>query len=341
MRAAHSGTIPVVPEQDVVTPEAMRLSIVVPCYNEAAVLADSVQRLRQVLAALRASGKLDAASNLWLIDDGSTDATWTLIEESAATAPDVVGVRLSRNCGHQNALLAGLEHADGDAVITLDADLQDDIAAIEAMVDAHAAGAEVVFGVRRDRSQDSLLKRGAARWYYRLLRMLGVDVIPDHADFRLLGKKARAALLAHPEGNLFLRGLVPRLGFRSAQVFYERQARRRGRSHYSLARMLGLGIDGVTSFSAVPLRMIAAVGALLFLVSMGISAWVLAVRLFTDHAVPGWASTTLPIYALGGVQLLSLGLVGEYVAKIYMEVKRRPRYLVEQTTERRDSHLTQ
>lgn len=320
---------------------AMRLSLVVPCYNEAAVLLDSVQHLRQVLALLRASGKLDAASNLWLIDDGSTDTTWSLIEQLAASCPDVVGVRLSRNYGHQNALLAGLEHADGDAVITLDADLQDDIAVIEAMVDLHAAGSEVVFGVRRDRSRDSLVKRGTARIYYRLLRMLGVDVIPDHADFRLLGRAARTALLAHPECNLYLRGLVPRLGFQASQVHYDRQARDRGRSKYSLARMLGLGIDGITSFSAVPLRLIAAMGGLLFLVSMGVSTWVLAVRLFTDQAVPGWASTTLPIYALGGVQLLSLGLVGEYVAKIYLEVKRRPRYLVQQATQRRDSHLTQ
>lgn len=319
----------------------MRLSLVVPCYNEAAVLEGSVQQLRQVLQALRDKGKVDAASNLWLIDDGSTDSTWSLIERFAATWPDVVGVRLSRNCGHQNALLAGLTQADGDAVVTLDADLQDDIAAIEAMVDAHAAGSEVVFGVRRDRRQDSGFKRGSARGYYRLLRLLGVEVIPDHGDFRLLGRAARAALLAHPEGNLFLRGLVPRLGFRSSQVLYDRQARSAGRSKYSLARMLGLGIDGITSFSAVPLRMIAALGALLFLVSMAVSLWVLGVRLFTDHAVPGWASITLPIYALGGVQLLSLGLVGEYVAKIYLEVKRRPRFLVEQTTERQESHLTQ
>jgi len=319
----------------------MRLSLVVPCYNEAAVLEGSVAQLRQVLESLRSKGKVEAASNLWLIDDGSTDTTWRLIEQFAATWPDVVGVRLSHNCGHQNALLAGLTHADGDAVITLDADLQDDIAAIEAMVDAHAVGSEVVFGVRRDRRQDSRFKRGTARGYYRLLRLLGVEVIPDHGDFRLLGRAARAALLAHPEGNLFLRALVPRLGFRSSQVFYARQPRAGGRSKYSLARMLGLAIDGITSFSAVPLRMIAALGAMLFLVSMAVSLWVLGVRLFTDHAVPGWASTTLPIYTLGGVQLLSLGLVGEYVAKIYLEVKRRPRFLVEQTTGRQDSHLTQ
>jgi glycosyltransferase involved in cell wall biosynthesis len=317
----------------------MRLSIVVPCYNEAAVLADSVQQLRQVLATLRASGKVDSRSNLWLVDDGSTDGTWSLIQHLSEGYPDVRGLKLSRNCGHQNALLAGLEHADGDAMVTIDADLQDDIAAIEAMVDAHAKGHEVVFGVRRGRDTDSAFKRGSARGYYRLLRWLGVEIIPDHADFRLLGRAARDALLAHPEGNLFLRGIVPRLGFRSTQVAYDRKPRTDGGSKYSLPRMLGLGIDGITSFSAVPLRLIAAFGAFLFLVSMVVSAWVLAVKLFTDHAVPGWASTTLPIYALGGVQLLSLGLVGEYVAKIYMEVKRRPRYLVEQATTERNSHL--
>ncbi len=317
----------------------MRLSIVVPCYNEAAVLADSVQQLRQVLEGLRGKGKLEAGSNLWLVDDGSTDGTWALIQQLAAAHPDVLGVKLSRNCGHQNALLAGLANADGDAVVTIDADLQDDIAAIEAMVDAHAQGHEVVFGVRRNREPDSAFKRGSARGYYRLLRLLGVEVIPDHADFRLLGRAARAALLAHPEGNLYLRGIVPQLGFRSTRVTYDRQPRAEGRSKYSLPRMLGLGIDGITSFSAVPLRLIAAFGAFLFLVSMAVSAWVLCVKLFTDHAVPGWASTTLPIYALGGVQLLSLGLVGEYVAKIYMEVKRRPRYLVEQLTREKNSHL--
>jgi glycosyltransferase involved in cell wall biosynthesis len=222
--------------------------------------------------------------------------------------------------------------ADGDAVVSMDADLQDDPAAIEAMVDAHAQGHEVVFGVRRSRQQDGLFKRWSARRYYRLLRVLGVDVVPDHAEFRLLGRAAIEALRAYPESNLFLRGLVPQLGFRSTQVLYDRQPRLAGETKYPLTRMFGLGIDGVTSFSAVPLRMIAALGGLLFLVSMGVSAWVVGVKLFTDHALPGWASTTLPIYALGGVQLLSLGLVGEYVAKIYVEVKRRPRYVVECTT---------
>jgi glycosyltransferase involved in cell wall biosynthesis len=319
----------------------MRLSIVVPCFNEAAVLPDTVRWLRQVLEDLTARGKITSGSNLWLVDDGSTDATWQLIQGFASSYPEVEGVKLSRNCGHQNALLAGLAQADGDAVITLDADLQDDVGAIEAMVDAFKEGNEVVFGVRRSRAEDTGFKRISARGYYRLLRILGVDVVPDHADFRLLGRPAVDALLAHPESNLFLRGLVPRLGFRSARVLYDRRSRASGRSKYSLGRMLGLGIDGITSFSAVPLRMIAALGAILFLLSMAVSVWVVCVKLFTDHSVPGWASTTLPIYALGGVQLLSLGLVGEYVAKIYAEVKRRPRYLVELTTRDRNPHTRQ
>ena len=312
----------------------MKLSVVIPCYNEEAVLDECAARVLAVLQALSAKGKISPDSNLWLVDDGSSDRTWQLIESLAAGHANVTGVKLSRNRGHQNALLAGLLSADGDAVISLDADLQDDISVIEQMVDAHMAGHEVVFGVRRNRTQDSLFKRWSARRYYGLLRLLGVEVVPDHAEFRLMGRAVLRALAEYPESNLFLRGLVPQLGFRAAQVSYDRQQRLAGDTKYPLGRMLGLGIDGITSFSAVPLRMIAALGGLLFLVSMGVSAWVLIVKLFTDHAVPGWASTTLPIYALGGVQLLSLGLVGEYVAKIYMEVKRRPRYIVERTTSR-------
>jgi glycosyltransferase involved in cell wall biosynthesis len=316
----------------------MRLSVVIPCYNEAAVLAECVRQVLLLLDDLKAKGKVAPDSNLWLIDDGSTDGTWQLIEQLAGQHANVIGVKLSRNRGHQNALLAGLLTADGDAVISLDADLQDDTSVIEEMIDAHRAGNEVVFGVRRSRVQDTVFKRWSARRYYALLRVLGVDVVPDHAEFRLLGRSALQALAEYPETNLFLRGLIPQLGFRTARVLYDRQLRLAGETKYSLSRMLGLGIDGITSFSAVPLRMIAATGALLFLVSMGVSLWVVGVKLFTDHAIPGWASTTLPIYALGGVQLLSLGLVGEYVAKIYVEVKRRPRYIIERMT---SGHVTQ
>jgi polyisoprenyl-phosphate glycosyltransferase len=310
----------------------MRLSLVVPCYNEEAVLVECVRQLRLVLEDLRRKGKATADSSVWLVDDGSRDGTWQLTERLAAAHADVIGVKLSRNCGHQNALLAGLLTADGDAVVSLDADLQDDVGVIEEMVDAHRDGFEVVFGVRRSRVQDGFFKRWSAQRYYALLGLLGVEVVSDHAEFRLLGRAALRALAEFPEANLFLRGLVPQLGFRSTRVRYDRQLRQAGESKYPLARMLGLGIDGITSFSAVPLRMIAALGGILFVLSMLISLWVLGVKVFTDHATPGWASTTLPIYALGGVQLLSLGLVGEYVAKIYMEVKRRPRFIIERLT---------
>ena len=310
----------------------MRLSVVIPCYNEEAALADSVREVRQALDSLEARGKIARGSQIWLIDDGSRDGTWPLIESLSAADPQVVGMKLSRNRGHQHALLAGLLSADGDAVISMDADLQDDLGVLEEMVDAWRAGSEIVYGVRRSRTEDTLFKRWTARRYYGLLRVLGVDIVPDHAEFRLMGRKALEALAEYPEANLFLRGLIPQLGFRSAQVLYDRRLRLAGETKYPLRRMVGLGIDGITSFSAVPLRLIAATGAVLFVLSTVVALWVLAVRIFTDRAVPGWASITLPIYALGGVQLLSLGVVGEYVAKIYLEVKRRPRYIVERTT---------
>jgi polyisoprenyl-phosphate glycosyltransferase len=310
----------------------MRLGIVIPCYNEQAGLTRCAEQVLQLLADLVARGKVEAGSKLWLVDDGSRDNTWSIIESLAGGHANVVGVKLSRNRGHQNALLAGLMTAEGDAVVSLDADLQDDLDVVEEMIDAYSAGNEVVFGVRRSRVQDTVFKRWSAHRYYALLGLLGVEVVPDHAEFRLMGRKALAALAEYPETNLFLRGLIPQLGFRTARVHYDRQLRLAGDTKYPIRRMVSLGIDGITSFSAVPLRMIAATGALMFLVAMGISAWVLFVKLFTDHAVPGWASTTLPIYVLGGVQLLSLGLVGEYVAKIYAEVKRRPRYIIERIT---------
>lgn len=308
----------------------MRLSIVIPCYNEEPGLAECVRQVQQVLAGIVADGRIAADSNLWLVDDGSRDGTWALIQSLAAEYPNVFGVKLSRNRGHQNALLAGLDCADGDAVVTIDADLQDDVGILGDMVDAYLAGSEVVYAVRRSRSTDSFAKRWPAQRYYALLRWLGVDIIPDHADYRLLGRRALRALAEYPESNLFLRGLIPQLGFASARVYYDRKVRVAGETKYSLGRIFGLGIDGVTSFSAVPLRLISAFGALVFLATVGMGFWILYVRLFTDHATPGWASITLPVIALGGIQLLSLGLVGEYVAKIYLETKRRPRFIIEQ-----------
>jgi glycosyltransferase involved in cell wall biosynthesis len=223
-------------------------------------------------------------------------------------------------------------------VVSLDADLQDDLAVIEEMLTAWQTGVEIVYGVRRSRPDDSFLKRWTAQRYYALLNRLGVDIVPDHADFRLLGRNALRALAGYPEANLFLRGLVPQLGFRSQKVFYDRGIRAAGETKYSLRKMLSLAMDGVTSFSAVPLRLIASLGAAVFVLSVFVTAWVLFVWAFTDRAVPGWASITLPIYALGGLQLLSLGVVGEYVAKIYLETKRRPRYLIERITRERRAH---
>jgi polyisoprenyl-phosphate glycosyltransferase len=310
----------------------VHLSLVVPCYNEEAVLPLLVPRLERLLEDLGQQGLVGPLSNIWLVDDGSRDGTWQSIEAATAGSSRVVGIKLSRNCGHQNALLAGLLTADGDAVISLDADLQDDISVIAQMIREWRAGAEIVYGVRRSRPDDTFFKRWSARQFYALLNRLGVDIIPDHADFRLMGRNALRALAGYPEANLFLRGIVPQLGFRSEKVYYDRGMRAAGETKYPLQRMLGLAIDAVTSFSATPLRLIAGLGATVFVLTVFITAWVLCIWALTPRAVPGWASTILPIYALGGLQLLSLGVVGEYVAKIYLETKRRPRFLIERIT---------
>jgi polyisoprenyl-phosphate glycosyltransferase len=307
----------------------VKLSLVVPCYNEEAALPLTAARLDELLSDLVHRGKIDQDSSVWLVDDGSRDGTWACIAGLAAGSPRFVGVKLSRNRGHQNALLAGLMAADGDAVISLDADLQDDLGVIEQMVDAYRDGCEIVYGVRDNREKDTWFKRWSAERYYALLRYLGVDIVPNHADYRLLGRRAIAALGDYEEVNLFLRGIIPQLGYKSRFVYYQRGERVAGESKYPLKKMLAFAADGVTSFSAVPLRLIAGLGAVVFLFSVLVSCWVLGVRLFTDSAVPGWASTLLPIYALGGVQLLSIGVVGEYVAKIYLETKRRPRFFIE------------
>jgi glycosyltransferase involved in cell wall biosynthesis len=307
----------------------VKLSIVIPCYNEQEVLPETARRLDLLLGDLIIRGKIAEQSNVWLVDDGSQDETWSIIETLVAKSARFVGVRLSRNRGHQNALLAGLSTADGDAVISLDADLQDDLRVVEEMIDAHQNGSEIVYGVRTRRGKDTWFKRWTAERYYGMLRWLGVAIIPNHADFRLMGRAALAGLSDYSEVNLFLRGVIPQLGFRSTNVYYERQERFAGLSKYPLRKMVALAIDGVTSFSPVPLRMIAALGAAVFVVSAAVAVWVLSIRLFTNRAVPGWASILLPIYGLGGVQLLSLGIVGEYVAKVYLETKRRPRFLIE------------
>lgn len=309
----------------------VELTIVVPCYNEQEVLPETVKRLGAVLGDLRGRGKITDTSHVCLVDDGSRDQTWTLIEQFARELKLVRGIKLSRNRGHQSALLAGLMTATGSVVISIDADLQDDLAAIETMLDAHKDGADIVFGVRNLRDADTFLKRFTAEGYYRLLRLLGVDVVFNHADYRLMSRRAIDALRDYEEVNLFLRGIIPQLGFRTATVYYDRTERFAGESKYPLRKMLSLAWNGVTSFSAAPLRLITGLGVLISLGSFGVALWALFVRFATDMAVPGWTSTVVPIYFIGGIQLLAMGVIGEYLAKIYMETKRRPRFVIEKT----------
>ena len=307
----------------------MKLGIVVPCYNESEVLPETSRRLLGLLTRLVHAGSIGPDSRIWFVDDGSRDRTWEVIEDLHQKDERCAGIKLSRNRGHQNALLAGLYTADGDAVVTLDADLQDDIDVVEEMVKAYASGHQIVFGVRRQRKTDTAFKRLTAGLYYRMLRTMGVDTISNHADYRLMSRQAIECLKEFSEVNLFLRGIVPLIGFRSTIVYYDRAERYAGESKYPLRKMIMFAIEGITSFSAVPLKLITMLGLFLSLSSIVAVTWALLVRLFNEKAVPGWASTVLPMYFLGGVQLFSIGIIGEYLAKIYMEVKGRPRYFIE------------
>jgi len=307
------------------------LTVVIPCYNETEVLPETHRRMNELLSGLVKANKIATTSQVMYVDDGSADDTWELIKSFNKQSSQVIGIKLSANRGHQTALMAGLFAATGDVVISVDADLQDDLNAIEQMLDAHCAGNEIVLGVRRQRTADTTFKRSSAQTYYRLLSMLGVKVVYNHADYRLLGRRALEALKQYSEVNLFLRGIVPLLGFKTTTVFYDRAERFAGESKYPLRKMLVLAFDGITSFTAFPLRLISMLGLVVSAVSAVMVGWVLWIKLFTTEAVPGWASSVIPIYFLGGIQLLSIGVLGEYVAKIYFETKRRPRYFIEET----------
>lgn len=308
----------------------LTLGIIVPCYNESDCLHETVSRLSTLVVGLIQRGILSDQSKIHLIDDGSNDDTWSQITHFAEVSPYVSGIKLSKNHGHQNALLAGLLKAKGDALISIDADLQDDIDAIELMIDAFLQGHQIVYGVRRDRSTDSLFKRSTARIYYKALQLLGVDIVFDHADYRLLGRSALEALRSYREVNLFLRAIIPTLGFKTALVHYDRAPRYAGESKYNFTKMLALAWQGITSFSVIPLRLITVTGILLSLSSFGFSLWVLWVKLYTDAAIPGWASTVLPISFFSGIQLFCMGIIAEYIGKIFLEVKQRPRYIIEE-----------
>lgn len=307
----------------------MILSIVVPCYNEETVLPVTTSQLTKLLDDLVRNNLVDSGSHVIFVDDGSRDRTWQIIQEASNESSAIRGIKLSRNRGHQNAVLAGLLDAKGDAVISVDADLQDDLGAIEKMIQAHSQGSDIVFGVRKSRHTDTFFKRFTAEGYYRLLERFGVEVVFNHADYRLMSRRTIEALREFNEVNLFLRGIIPQLGFPSSIVYYDRAERVAGESKYPLNKMLALAWQGITSFSTLPLRMITALGFLISLGSFGITLWALFIRLFSEQAVPGWTSTVVPIYLLGGIQLLCIGIIGEYLAKIYMETKRRPHFFIE------------
>ena len=309
---------------------SVTLYFAIPCYNEEAVLPETSRRLREKFTALRASGRISEGSRICFIDDGSKDRTWELIAGLHAEDPTFSGIKLSRNRGHQNALLCGLMtlRDRADCVISMDADLQDDINAIDAMLDQFEAGCDVVYGVRSKRETDSAFKRMTAEGFYRVMRALGADVVFNHADYRLMSRRALDALAEYKEVNLFLRGMVPLIGYKSGVVYYERAERFAGESKYPLKKMLSFAWEGITSLSVQPIKLITRLGALMFCVSLVMLIWFL-IRHFTGHTVQGWSSLAVSIWAIGGLELLAIGVVGEYIGKIYLETKGRPRYLAE------------
>ena len=306
------------------------LAIVVPCYNEQEVLPETNRRLLDLLSRLREAGAIAPGSAVHYVDDGSRDATWAVIEQLAAADPRVHGIKLSRNRGHQAALLAGLLTVEGDAIVSIDADLQDDVNVIEGMVREFSQGAEVVYGVRDSRATDSVFKRNTALAYYGLVKRMGVDLVHNHADFRLLGRRAVEALRQYGEVNMFLRGIVPLIGFKSAIVKYNRAERFAGVSKYPLRKMIAFAAEGVTSFSIVPLRLITLFGFVVSAFSFAMIIFIVYATIFLKATIPGWASSVVPIYFLGGIQLLAVGVLGEYIAKIYLETKRRPHFIIDE-----------
>lgn len=308
-----------------------RLAIVVPCYNEEAVLKIASETMRGVLEDLIQKGKIGADSFILFVNDGSKDRTWELIEEAHAAHPvQVKGVKLAGNVGHQFALTAGLITAKdmSDVTVSIDADLQDDVKVIEEMIDKYHAGCDIVYGVRKERKTDTFFKRTTAQGFYKVMEMMGVKTVYNHADFRLMSKRAVEQFSLYKETNLFLRGMMPLIGYQTDCVYYDRKERVAGESKYPLKKMLALAFNGISSFSIKPITMILGVGILFIMLSFLAAIYAL-VSYFSGHVVPGWTSLILSMWFLGGVQLLAIGLVGQYIGKIYMEVKQRPRYNIE------------
>jgi glycosyltransferase involved in cell wall biosynthesis len=307
-----------------------KVIIVVPCYNEEEVLQETTRQLSIVLERMEQDGKI-TEGKLLFVDDGSRDATWHMIEQLSTENQRVKGLKLAHNVGHQQALWAGLEWAASapfDATISIDADLQDDVQAIIEMTDRFNQGVDIVYGVRKERKTDTFFKKHTAQLFYNLMQTMGGDVVYNHADFRLMSKRALQALVAHPERNLFLRGMVRSLGFPSDFVYYDRNERFAGESKYPLSKMLNFAIDGITSFSVKPLRLITTLGLLFVFVAIGIIGYAIYEYL-CGYTVAGWTSLLVSMWFIGGVILTAIGVIGEYIGKIYREVKRRPRYFIE------------
>lgn len=313
------------------------LFLVVPCYNEEEVLPETARRLGDKLAALTAAGKISPDSRVLFVNDGSKDRTWELIRGLHARDPRFLGADLTRNRGHQNALLAGLMTAKDrcDMAISMDADLQDDVDAVDAMVDAYHQGCDIVYGVRSSRKKDTFFKRFTAEAFYRLMNRLGAETVFNHADYRLMSRRALEGLSQFKEVNLFLRGIVPMIGYTTGTVEYERGERFAGESKYPLKKMVAFALEGITSLSTKPIRMVTGLGFLIFLVSILMLIYSI-VRWATGATILGWASVICSVWAIGGLILLSLGIIGEYIGKIYLETKGRPRFLIRELLEDED-----
>lgn len=308
------------------------LTIVVPCFNEEEVFDKTYHALKEVLQNLIWEGTIHDESKLLFVDDGSHDSTWNQIQQTYIIDSSVNGLKLARNFGHQRALLAGLEEAShySDCVISIDADLQDDVNVIKEFVLKYLEGYEVVYGVRNNRDSDTFFKRETAIGFYKLMEKMGLPLIFNHADYRLMSKRALQALLQFKEVNVFLRGIVPLVGFRSTSVYYNRKERAAGESKYPLSKMLGLALDGITSFSVKPIRWITLMGFMSSFISLGAAIWILFQK-FAAEPVSGWASIMISLWFIGGLLLMSIGLIGEYIGKIYEEVKNRPRFIIEES----------
>lgn len=311
--------------------KTLDLCIVVPCYNEEEVLPETVRQLSVVMNRMKENGKITSGRILF-VDDGSKDKTWAIIAEQDKQNPWVSGIKLAHNVGHQYALLAGLEWASThcDAAVSIDADLQDDVDAIEEMVDSFIGGTDIVYGVRRERNTDTWFKKNTALLFYRLIRSMGTDVVYNHADFRLMSRRALQALISYPEQNLFLRGIVRLIGFNEAYVYYDRKSRFAGESKYPLKKMLAFAMDGITSFSVQPLRLIITGGFIFAIVVPLIMIIYALVQHAHHHTIPGWTSLLISLWFIGGMIMIAIGVTGIYIGKIYKEVKQRPRYFIDE-----------